>query len=222
MVSPVLDIDVYDGYAWLIIETFHLDKLYLDMPLFGWVDSHTSGWIVKTKALVSYKGRPGQLIWNMDFDKSVSGWIQSLGCSITQHGIDCRMAKMNMWQEKGRIHQTAISSDGARLNSSFALTNATGITDFTQWVLNHYQSKVVQSSSGSVYIAEDQITYSKNETFTLVPYAMDTNFLSLRYKLNVDVSTICKNRYCFLIDSILTLIDYAAKKAQRWESSLPF
>jgi hypothetical protein len=37
LVNPFLQLDLYNGSAWLVLDMFHLDKLYIDVPGLGWV-----------------------------------------------------------------------------------------------------------------------------------------------------------------------------------------
>ncbi len=39
----------------------------------------------------------GRLILNMDFEQGISGWIQALGCALTQGGIDCQTAYLKRY-----------------------------------------------------------------------------------------------------------------------------
>jgi len=197
LVSPILTVDTFGGTGWISIECFHLDRLRVNFPL-GWFDTHTAAYIVKTKTYVSYKSAvPGQLIMSMDFDTSLSGITQALGCAATQSGIICLEAD-SMARTNNGLAQTLLAGDNSQLRVNFSQTANTTDPAFVKWIMDHYTAKYTQTGpTGQVYQAQDDGNFPVHPFQTLGVLDFSTTILSQRFGVTIPDSQVCRKGECF-------------------------
>jgi len=196
LVPSILTIDTYNGMGWLTIEAFHLDRLRLSTPL-GWFDTHTGGWIIKTKVSVSYKGESfGQLILDMDFEPNFVGTLQYLGCAATQ-SFPCHQAtQMNRSTTYPKVEQTLVS-DGITLLANFSISSTnTTQEDFVEWIMSHYLNKYEGKPGSDVTLSVDSGNFPSTPVISLDVDYFVTDMLLNRYGLVVD--RFCGVGECFI------------------------
>lgn len=78
--------DIYNGSAWASVLVDGLNHLEYHVPVVGFVDTFTSGWMNKVNLLVrnSATDTPGYLIHSIDFERGVMGQVRSTGAIVTQ------------------------------------------------------------------------------------------------------------------------------------------
>eukprot|EP00760_Papus_ankaliazontas_P025929 PhM_4_TR292/c0_g1_i2/m.27807 len=96
MLPPGLTADTYDGSAWV---TYLVDQIVEnEFNLFGlWVPFLLSPmWVARTYMPVyhtTHDADAGLLLLTLDTEPGLNGFTSSLGCSLTQTGVQCNQAK---------------------------------------------------------------------------------------------------------------------------------
>lgn len=88
--NPKLEPELFEGKAWVTAMIFEVESLKLMTPL-GKLPLGGGSELLKLTTSVVRKdtGDKGYLLMNLDFPSSAQGWVQKLGCSATQPGVNC-------------------------------------------------------------------------------------------------------------------------------------
>mmetsp|Transcript_43980 Transcript_43980/g.110858 ORF Transcript_43980/g.110858 Transcript_43980/m.110858 type:complete len:265 (+) Transcript_43980:53-847(+) len=130
-IHPSVEVDTFNGSGWVTLMVYHIDSLKGKL-LGHWVPLGGAGMLVKTVTYVTHGDKKGYLILSMDFDSSIMGGIESLGCKATQKGVLCRHAnEIKLTKE----HVTLSSTEGATITGSFSISNQSAPSDLLTWFI---------------------------------------------------------------------------------------
>ena len=149
--NPMLEPALYEGKAWVTAMMFELSSLKLVTPL-GKVPLGGGSELFKLTRNVVRKdtGDKGYLLMNLDFPSGAQGWVQKMGCSATQPGVDCGASTSEL-QKSGTAHLS--SYDGATFDVDFQVTSTPEDYGFLQYVINRPWKVLQQGVRGVVRAA---------------------------------------------------------------------
>jgi hypothetical protein len=123
------------------------------------------------------------------------------------------------------VTQYARAADTSLLNVTFTSSKSDTNLDFAKWVVRHYQMKIIQESTssvwqllivlgltGAVYVSNDTGDFDLSEHYVVTPTYLDTTFLKVRYDLDIKTASLCQKQDCFWVKNVWTMVDPQGKK----------
>jgi len=213
---PPLVFDIYKNSAWMSILIDNLDKLEYYTP-FGFIDTHTTGWLTKINLLVSDSNNnvPGYLMTSIDFQDNVSGYIRSAGAIVDQQ-VPSHVCSYN-----NNIQPTSLVVD-YQCSPEFGFVKGTAVIDplptqnplydesFIAFVANR-TTKYLHQFNGDVMQAYEIgpgafFSLDGVQTFSSASFASSSPLT--RLGINIDPSyQICSSSLCF-IQPYYILVDH--------------
>ena len=148
--NPKLQPELYEGKAWVTAMIFEVASLKLKTPL-GKIPLGGGSELFKLTTNVVRKttGDKGYLLMNLDFPSSAQGWIEKMGCSATQPGVQCGATTADL-EKSGSAH--VASYDHVTFDVEFEMTSEPEDSEFLQYIINR-PYKVLQDAQGVARVA---------------------------------------------------------------------
>ncbi|CAK9029886.1 Uncharacterized protein SCF082_LOCUS18980 [Durusdinium trenchii] len=152
--NPKLEPELYDGKAWVTAMIFEVASLKLQTPLKVSIPLGGGSELFKLTTNVVRKetGDKGYLLMNLDFPSSAQGWIQKIGCSATQPGVQCGASTAVL--DKSSAHIT--SYDQITFDVDFQVTSEEEDPNFLQYLINRPYKVLQDGPRGVVRMAQQE------------------------------------------------------------------
>lgn len=152
--NPKLQPELYDGKAWVTAMIFEVASLKLQTPL-GKIPLGGGSELFKltTNVVRNQTGDKGYLLMNLDFPSSAQGWVQKMGCSATQPGVQCGASTADL-EKSGSAHLT--SYDQVTFDVDFQVTSEHEDSKFLQYVINRPYKALQDGPRGVVRMAHQE------------------------------------------------------------------
>ena len=152
--NPKLQPELYDGKAWVTAMIFQVASLKLQTPL-GKIPLGGGSELFKltTNVVRNQTGDKGYLLMNLDFPSSAQGWVQKMGCSATQPGVQCGASTAEL-EKSGSAHLR--SYDQVTFDVDFQVTSEHEDSNFLQYVINRPYKALQDGFRGVVRMAHQE------------------------------------------------------------------
>ena len=148
-----LEPELYEGKAWVTAMMFELSTLKLVTPLGKFpLGGGSELFKLTTNVVRRDTGEKGYLLMNLDFPSGAQGWLQKIGCSATQPGVDCGASTSVL--EKSTAQLSAY--DDATFEVDFQVTSTPEDPRFLHYVIDRPLKVLQQGVRGVVRVAEQE------------------------------------------------------------------
>lgn len=132
-----LTADTYNSTAWVCFFLGQIEKI--EVPFAGgWLPlSMSPTWVMKVYVPVLRSGtnHTGYMLLSMDFQHSITGWVQALGCESTQEGVRCSEAA-SLAASFANLNASLLGDDGVEVNMNFDRSGTSGVDqEFVRWLV---------------------------------------------------------------------------------------